>query len=346
MCLSTGIYETMKFFITIIASLLLFVVSLTHAQSAITIGLHGSGTTNPSQCYWHIMDQFRTQSKLPVHMTYRAVGSSTGQVEFFGDGFVSDNDFGSGDVPLNENVFESFPAGSVIHLPVLLGTYGIYHSLPSADELFLTPCLLARIMSREITDWSDPEVLQVNPQLKIANPFPITVARRAFGSSSTRIMTAYLQKSCPSSWPEAMVGNVIEWPTDTLACIGSTGMVECIRDTPGTIGYLDGGSAEQLMGESSVIKEVAVKNSDGVYLTSQEARLRGGVLAATENTEIPASLDRSFANVNLLNQVKEKQHACMSRLVPVLIVGTYSMLLTKIYTRSNRVQPLLFLMHT
>ncbi len=46
--------------------------------------IHGSGTTNPSKCIWHIMSLFNQRAKLPIRMTYRAVGSSTGQAEFLG----------------------------------------------------------------------------------------------------------------------------------------------------------------------------------------------------------------------------------------------------------------------
>ena len=55
-----------------------------HAQGVEVVQVHGSGTTNPSKCIWHIMSLFNQRAKLPVRMTYRAVGSSTGQAEFLG----------------------------------------------------------------------------------------------------------------------------------------------------------------------------------------------------------------------------------------------------------------------
>lgn len=72
------------------------------------LGVDGSGTTNPSKCFWHIMAKFQEQIKLPVRMSYRAVGSGTGIKEFLGkdikiDGVETDtyeayNDFGAGDI--------------------------------------------------------------------------------------------------------------------------------------------------------------------------------------------------------------------------------------------------------
>ena len=37
--------------------------------------LHGAGTTNPSKLFWESMEFIEERSRLPLHMTYRAVGS-------------------------------------------------------------------------------------------------------------------------------------------------------------------------------------------------------------------------------------------------------------------------------
>lgn len=131
--------------------------SLASAQEVIP--LHGSGTTNPSKCYWQIMDQMQNQAKLPIKMTYRGVGSSTGQAEFIGNVTTPDNMFGSGDIPIGADDYAQFPAGSILHLPVVLGAISFFHSVPTGDsQLNVSPCLLARILSRKITDWNDQEV--------------------------------------------------------------------------------------------------------------------------------------------------------------------------------------------
>ena len=70
--------------------------------TAQTSELHGSGTTNPSRLFWQAMDIIEERTKAPTHLTYRAVGSSTGQKEFLGasNGNVALNHFGSGDIPM------------------------------------------------------------------------------------------------------------------------------------------------------------------------------------------------------------------------------------------------------
>ena len=64
--------------------------------------MHGAGTTNPSKLFWEAMSLMKARSRLPLHLTYRAVGSSTGQKEFLGDmnNYQAHNDFGAGDIPM------------------------------------------------------------------------------------------------------------------------------------------------------------------------------------------------------------------------------------------------------
>jgi ABC-type phosphate transport system substrate-binding protein len=269
------------------------------AQSVISV--HGSGTTNPSHCYWQVMDQFMNQAKLPIKMTYRGVGSSTGQAEFIGDGTTSDNMFASGDLPFGAEDFATFPANSILHLPIVLGAISFFHSVPTGDsQLNLSACLIAKIFSRKITDWTDAEVIAENPGLDaiLPSPYPITVARRVLGSSSTASITEYLNTACPEEWPAELVGREIEWPEDTSECEGSGGMTDCITGVPGTIGYIDSGH-----GHLEGLDEIELRNADGNYISSKEAAAQGGILAAAENAAFPSSLDADFSGVTLLNQV-------------------------------------------
>ena len=287
----------MKFTAAILASLM---ASTASAQAVVSV--HGSGTTNPSKCYWQIMDQMQIQAKLPVKMTYRGVGSSTGQAEFIGNVTHSDNMFGSGDIPIGAEDYAAFESGSILHLPIVLGAISFFHSVPTGEEqLNLSPCLLAKIMNRQITDWTDAEVINENPNLAdiLPNPSPITVAHRVKGSSSTASITQYLHEACPDEWPAELVGKTIDWPADTIGCEGSGGMTDCILATSGTIGYIDSGH-----GHSQNLQEIELLNAANTYISSKEASEKGGILAAAENADLPATLDGDFSGVNLLNQVR------------------------------------------
>jgi ABC-type phosphate transport system substrate-binding protein len=59
-------------------------VTTQSSDQATVIEMHGSGTTNPSKYFWKAMDRLEERARKPVRMTYRGVGSTTGQVEFIG----------------------------------------------------------------------------------------------------------------------------------------------------------------------------------------------------------------------------------------------------------------------
>jgi hypothetical protein len=160
-----------------------------------------------------------------------------------------------------------------------------------------------------------PEITSINPDLDIESvwnaqetaeqSYPISLARRLLGSSSTNIFTQYLHKTCPSEWPEEYVGSIIEWPEDTLVCEGSTAMTRCITQNPGAIGYVDAGH-----GHFEELQEVALemdhKKNDGFYLTSQDSFKRGGILSALEEESagIPETADADWSGVDLVNKVE------------------------------------------
>ena len=99
------------------------------SDAATTIEMHGSGTTNPSKYFWKAMDILEERAGKPVRMTYRAVGSGTGQTEFIGE--VSD--FGSADIPLSSTQHSGF-AGTVVQVPFQLGAVSFFHNV-AADDL-------------------------------------------------------------------------------------------------------------------------------------------------------------------------------------------------------------------
>lgn len=276
------------------------------------IPLHGSGTTNPSKCYWHLMDQLQERSLTATRMTYRAVGSSTGQKEFVGDSassFEPYNHFGSGDIPLTAERYQTLQDNSkvALQIPLLVGAISIFHSVPvpssGPDDLKLTACLIARIFKRNITTWSDDAILADNPNILnyIEEGHPIRVAHRVLGSSSTASVTDYLNTACPSEWGPELVGSSITWDADTVGCQGSGGMTSCIRDVPGTIGYLDAGH-----GTEEKLNEIELLNAAGRYITSQTSQANGGVAAAADDALnagiIPVDPTADFSAVSLLNR--------------------------------------------
>lgn len=162
--------------------------------------MHGSGTTNPEFCYWNILDKLAAQTKFPTKFDYRAVGSTVGQQEISNGNNKSyaPTYFGSGDLPFSTQQYNEMKNASLtlLQLPVLLGTVSFFHNVPMKStvandnsieppNLKLSPCLLARIFTRNITTWTDPDIMALNPDFIPDTAGSITVMVRNQGSSST-----------------------------------------------------------------------------------------------------------------------------------------------------------------
>jgi ABC-type phosphate transport system substrate-binding protein len=182
-------------------------VTMVTATPEEVYSLHGSGTTNPSKCYWSIMERMQARSQQNIRVTYRAVGSTAGQDEFINNGtavatdtFESTTlvDFASGDIPLTMARYNVASDANidVIQLPVVLGAVTFFHSVEDANgepiaKLNLTACVLADIFTGEITEWDHPDIKALNDNLDLpdGDDNTITVARRVKGSSSTDSIT-------------------------------------------------------------------------------------------------------------------------------------------------------------
>ena len=271
--------------------------------STAIINMHGAGTTNPQRLFWESMDLLTDRAKLPMRMTYRAVGSSTGQKEFNGDSASSMqpyNHFGAGDIPMTSSRYASITGSgrTMVHVPFAMGAIGVFHSVPSSEvggpAIDLDGCLLAKIFSRQITRWEDPELRAANPSMTAVGD--IRVYHRVRGSSSTAGFTEYLSSKCPASWTLGS-GSTITWPAGTFEAQGSGGMADAIENNAYSIGYIDAGH-----GHERGFGEIALLNAAGVYLTTLQAVISDAAAPALAAGVIPADPTADFSAVNLYDQ--------------------------------------------
>ncbi len=295
------------------------------AQRNEVIQFHGSGSTVGSRCIWHILETMGEQTKVPMRATYRSTGSGTGEEEFMGNITYSYNDFGSSDYPLPKEQFELLQdAGQeMIHLPVIMGAMAVFHSVPmnSASDLNLTSCLVARIYQGEITDWTHPDIVAINPTMNLTVQYdfygkpkqdqslPINVVHRADPSGSTHTFVSYLHKACPEHWGPELVDAAIEWPmagSDFLYSVqGTSELIPTIQQVLGTIGYADAGAALDKGLDEVALKIEHDTLKEDFYLTSRNALSKDGIAAALENegSKIPDRGDADWSGVDLINQV-------------------------------------------
>ncbi len=221
--------------------------------------------------------------------------------------YVPYNDFGSGDVPFDQDDYDAMIAAgrSFAHFPFLLGAMSFFHNIPGlptsgANGLNMTGCLLAKIFSRAITTWDDAEILAINPSLAVPADQPIYVYHRVYGSSTTSGITTYLNSACPSIWTSDLVGKTVEWANGTYGVEGSGNMAAALASIEYSIGYIDSGH-----GHDDGLKEIELQNLAGTFQSSLEAMEVSGVsLAADEALSagvLPSDPRASFANVSLHN---------------------------------------------
>ena len=180
------------------------------ALSAVVMGdevlqIHGSGTTNPSKCYWLSYGSHYGSCQTPhAHdVSRRRLFDWTSRVYWklegtTGANFIPVNDFGSGDIPISTEEYNSLTGAGVefVHLPIVLGAISLFHSVPNVSTepgqgLNLTACVISRIFKRDIVTWDDEDIVAMNPNLDLPSAdYPITVAHRVLGSSSTASVTA------------------------------------------------------------------------------------------------------------------------------------------------------------
>ena len=244
-------------------------------------------------------------------MTYRAVGSSTGQFEFLGENnpagaYTSYNDFGAGDIPMKASNYALLQANrpGMVHIPFAVGGIGIFHSVPASNlptrgKIDLDACLLARIFSRNIKTWDHPAILAKNPGMTVPPQTDIRVVHRVKGSSSTSGTTEYLNQTCPQYWSGIGmgVGSTITWGADTVEGQGSGGVTDQLKTIPYAISYLDAGH-----GHEAGFGEVELMNKDGFYVTAQDADIGAAASAALANGVLPAVPTADFSAVNLYDQ--------------------------------------------
>ncbi len=121
-----------------------------------------------------------------------------------------------------------------------------------------TPEVLAGIYLGNIRKWNDPRIRAANRDAMLTDR-EITVIHRSDGSGTTYAWTDYLSK-ISSIWKTAVgVNSAPKWPAGTGA-EGNEGVAKLVRDTPGSIGYV-----EYIYAIANRMTYGSVRNSSGRY---------------------------------------------------------------------------------
>jgi phosphate ABC transporter phosphate-binding protein len=252
-------------------------------QSAI---LNGAGATFPQPFLNATITTYTTQIRTNLQINYQGVGSGQG-VQSFTSKTV---DFACSDAPLTASQREAAP--NALHIPETIGAITVAYNLPSISSgLKLTGTVLANIYLGTITNWNDPAITALNPDLTLPN-HAISVVHRSDGSGTTNWFTKYLSL-VSSTWSSNVgSGTSVQWPVGTGAS-GNSNVANTVKTTQYAIGYVE--LAYALQNSMTV---AALQNPAGNY-----------VLPSLDSTSAAASAlpsglpsgSESWANVNILN---------------------------------------------
>jgi phosphate transport system substrate-binding protein len=254
--------------------------SATSAAPAGKVTINGSGSTFQKPFQEVAIEAF-TKANPNITVNYSGGGSGKGRQDFAD--MVTD--YGCSDAPYKEDEKAKVKGGEFVYVPILLGAVTVSYNLPEVEKLQLSPEVIARIFQREIKKWNDPAIAADNPGAKLPAT-DIVVAHRADGSGTTQQFTLYLEKAAGATW-KLKSGSTVEWPADTQAGNGNSGVAQIVKSTSGAIGYVDLPDAK-----ASGLKYASVKNQAGKYI---EPTLQS-TQAAGEGLEVKDDL--TFVSVN------------------------------------------------
>lgn len=204
--------------------------TIASTASAQTTTITGAGATFPRPLYerW---GQAAARD-IGIQLNYQSIGSGGGINQIT----ARTVDFGASDAPLSA---EQLDQRNLLQFPTAMGSVILSYNLPGVQDrtLRLSSDVLADIFLGKVTRWSDPRITQINSGIRIPN-LPIGPVYRADGSGTTWIFTNYLAR-ISSEWRDGPgSGTAVRWPAGNGAR-GNEGVSNVIRNTPGSIGYIE-----------------------------------------------------------------------------------------------------------
>jgi phosphate transport system substrate-binding protein len=177
--------------------------------------------------------------------------------------------------------------GKILHFPTVLGAVVPIYNVAGAGELKFTGGVLAGIFLGTITKWNDPQIARLNAGVKLPAD-DITVVHRSDGSGTTYIFADYLAKVSPDWKKKVGVNTALNWPVG-LGGKGNEGVAGLVKQTPGSIGYV-----ELIYATQNKIAYGAVQNMNGKFV---KASVEGVTAAATAAASaMPADFRVSITN--------------------------------------------------
>ncbi|KND56130.1 Phosphate ABC transporter, periplasmic phosphate-binding protein PstS [Candidatus Paraburkholderia kirkii] len=222
------------------------------AISAQAADITGAGSTFAAPIYTKWADAYQKNGGGKVN--YQGIGSSGGIKQII----ARTVDFAGSDAPLKD---DELAKDGLFQFPTVVGGVVPVINVPGvkAGEVTLSGQVLGDIYLGKIKKWNDPEIVALNPKVKLPDT-DIAVVRRADGSGTSFIWTNYLSKVNPEWKSKVGEGSTVNWPTGTGGK-GNDGVAAFVQRLPGAIGYVEWAYAKQ-----NKMAYVGMKNSAGTVV--------------------------------------------------------------------------------
>lgn len=257
-------------------------VLLAPAAAAEPVQIDGAGATFPYPIYskW-----FSEYNKLhpDIRINYQSIGSGGGIRQLTNQTVF----FGATDGPMTVEQLQA-AAGRVLHFPTVLGAVVPIYNLEGVEaELKFSGPVLADIFLGKITKWNDPALAKDNPGVTFPGS-DITVVHRADGSGTSYIFCDYLSKVSPEYKTKVGVATSVNWPAG-IGGKGNEGVAGLVKQTPGSIGYV-----ELIYALQNKIAYGAVKSFDGEFVRASIDSVSAAATAAAK--QMPPDFRVSITN--------------------------------------------------
>ena len=247
-----------------------------------SVDLTGAGATFPYPIYSKWFSDYAANTGVKIN--YQSIGSGGG-IRQLSEQTV---DFGATDSPMSDQEIASAKGGPVLHFPTVMGAVVITYNVPGvARPLNLSGDVIADIFQGKVTRWNDARIVAQNRGVNLPNS-EILVVHRSDGSGTTYIFSDYLSAVSPSWSGSLGKGKEIKWPVG-LGGKGNEGVAGQVKQTPGSIGYVELAYAKQ-----NKLAFANIRNAAGRFVTPTIQ----SVTAAASGMKLPKNTDYRVSIVN------------------------------------------------
>jgi len=176
------------------------------------------------------------------NLSYNPTGSGAGREQF-----VAKNvDFAGSDSAIKEEqaaqAAERCGGNPAWNLPLVFGPIAMAYNVEGVDGLVLNGDTLAKIFQGQIAKWNDPAIAALN-EGKTLPDTAITPIFRSDSSGTTDNFQKYLEAASAGAWTK---GDGSEFQGGAgEGAQKSAGVAQAVQATPGAIGYVEKGFADQ-----------------------------------------------------------------------------------------------------